>query len=85
MAGMAPPTVPPLFTPTKNDMPIRGSKTNVNGIAIAVAIIGPMPGTAPTNWPIITPIMINIKFWRLKASPKPNNIISNSTIVISSR
>ena len=48
-AGMAPPTSPPLLSPIKKAMAGRGSRPKVKGIAIAMAITGPMPGTAPTN------------------------------------
>ena len=80
IAGIAPPTVPPLHTPTRNAIARSGSRPNVNGMAIAIAITGPIPGIAATSCPNTTPEITKHRFHNVNASLNPARMMSKSTI-----
>ena len=76
IAGIAPPNSPPFMIPTRNEIATNGSMTKVKGMAIAIAITGPMPGIAPTIWPIATPSTTKARLTSVKASPNPARMVS---------
>ena len=80
IAGMAPPTVPPFATPTRKAIAGSGSSANVKGMAIAIAITGPIPGIAATSWPKATPKITKARFHNVNASLNPARIVARSTM-----
>ena len=78
IAGMAPPIVPPLATPTRKAIAGSGSSAKVKGMAMAIAITGPMPGIAATSCPKTTPKTTKHRFHNVNASLNPARMMSRS-------
>ncbi len=58
IAGIAPPYMPEPYIPRRTTRLTKSSRKIVAGSRIAIAIAGPIPGTAPITTPPIAPIRI---------------------------
>lgn len=58
IAEMLPPKIPPLVIPMRKGMPTMGSSLNEIGNSTATARVVVSPGMAPTNMPIVRPMVM---------------------------
>src|SRR5919112_2748794 len=59
---------------------VTGSKPKVIGRSMAMAAVGPMPGSTPTEVPRATPSRQKSRFVGVKAVSKPSARLSNTPI-----
>ncbi|MDT4820191.1 hypothetical protein FQZ97_533270 [compost metagenome] len=58
-----------------------GGSAYVAGSSIAMVATGPMPGSTPISVPRIQPTRQYSRFVKVKATPKPSERCSNSSMV----
>src|ERR1700752_5299023 len=70
--------------PASMIMAEAGGRPKVNGSSMATVVSGEMPGSTPTNVPIITPAKQKSRFCQLAAVARPSARLSNSSTQLSS-